>query len=414
MLVDFDYSKFPIRSYENWKQKADSAKIAFAPFGGGPYFGYEVGVIDAMHELGIAPDAYLPGCVGNFIAMYHLMAVTENRDPTYYIDQFSNIGLMKEKDYLKAPIPPLFPMRVSQWMRALVGYYSKPDAYRDLIAPELFPDVVNSWVAFLKKPTERNLGLWTRNLMVWNPLSRLALGGYFFAPIGPFGELYDYDDPEGWIHPGITWNSVYSDQAPIYMMSLLEVGADDVHLATNCLDHPEFDPVDGRRLASASNLPWLIAETHINGKWYRESAVRDVATINAKALDTLPSLDTIIAVQIMAAPAADRLSIKQGNHNNYALQVTEMISTIGDDDITQAKDHLEETGRTVEWITIEATEDSQPFWTFENMERCRREGYTMAMHKFENSANLKKLIKPSAAAKKPAARSSKVVKLVTA
>lgn len=388
MLVDFDPSKFPTRSYDNWKRKADSAKVAFAPFGGGPYYGYEVGVIDAMQELGIIPDVYLPGCVGNFVGMYHLMAVTEGKAGPYYVDQFSRNGLMKEKDYLKAPIPPLFPMRLAAWMQGYRQYYSQPESWQNLFAPELFPDVVKAWTGFLSNPTERNLGIWARNLMVWHPMMRLGLGGYYFAPVGPFGELYDYANPQGWIEPQVRWDSVYSESAPIYMMSLLKVGADDVQVATNCLEHPDFVPVDGRRLASASNLPWLIAETEIDGAWYRESAVRDVATLVPPALDSLPNLETMIAVQIMASPATSHLSIHQGNHNNYALQVTEMISTIGDDDIKQAKDHLLHQGREVEWITIEATPDSKPFWTFENMERCRHEGYAIAMKKFQESKTL--------------------------
>ncbi len=98
MLVDFNHSSFSLRGYDAWKARADKAKIAFAPFGGGPYYGYEVGVIDAMQELGILPDAILPGCVGNFVGLYHLMALVEGKPGPYYVDQFSAHGLMKEKD----------------------------------------------------------------------------------------------------------------------------------------------------------------------------------------------------------------------------------------------------------------------------------------------------------------------------
>lgn len=385
MNVDFLHSDFDLRSFDDWKARADAATIAFAPFGGGPYYGYEVGVIDAMAELGLAPDAILPGCVGNFIGLYNLMALVEGKSPAAYIDEFSGHGLMHEKDYLKAPIPPLFPIRIGAWMKGLKSYYSKPEAYADLLAPELFQDVMASWRRLMQKPTERNLGMLTRNLLVWNPMSRLMLGGYLFAPIGPFGELYDHADPEGWISPAVNWASVYKQDAPIYMMSLLQVGSDNVTIATNCADHPDFAPVDGRRLASASNLPWLIAETEINGVWHRESSMRSAATLAGDALDSLPKLETLIAVQIMAAPQTNVLSIHQGNHDNYSLQVTEMIGTIGDEDIKRAKAHLDQQGRDVEMIIVQATSQSKPHWTFENMQVCRREGYEAAMRAFRAS-----------------------------
>ncbi len=388
MIVDFTHSLLDIRSYDNWKTRADEATVAFAPFGGGPYYGYEVGVIDAMNEIGLIPDAILPGCVGNFIGLYNLMALVENKPPTTYIDEFSSHGLMREKDYLKAPIPPLFPLRIGAWMNGLKQYYSKPEAYSNLLAPELFSDVLSAWSRLIRNPNERNLGAWTRNLLVWNPMTRLVLGGYFFAPIGPFGELYDHSDPEGWISPAINWGSVYEQDGPIYMMSLLQVGADDVTIATNCMDHPTFVPVDGRRLASASNLPWLIAETEINGVWHRESSVRSTATLSAEALDSLPNLETLIAVQIMAAPQTNVLSINQGNHDNYSLQVTEMIGTIGDEDIKRARAHLNRQGRGVELIIIQATSVSKPHWTFENMEMCRKDGYRAAMDAFRASKTL--------------------------
>lgn len=394
MDVDFDYKNLTLRDYSTWKERAEAARIAFVPFGGGPYYGYEVGVIDAMDELGIVPDALLPGCVGNFVGLFYLMALVEGGAPTAYIDQFSKVGLMREKDYRKAPIPPLFPMRVAAWMRGFASYYMSPQAYQDLFAPELFPDVVKSGMDYLLNPTERNLGIFTRNFSVWHPLMRFGLGGYYFAPIGPFGELYDPKNPEGWIAPAIQWGSVYNDKAPIYIMSLLEVGQPTVVQATNCVNHPMFAPLDGRRLASGSNLPWLIAETNINGTWYRESAVRDVATLTPAALDSLPSLDVMICVQIMDSNDTGTLTLNNGNHNNYALQVTEMIATIGDDDIEQAKTHLVQQGRDVEWIVIEAQSDAEPFWTVENMERCRREGYEMAMEQFLASPKLQGRIKP--------------------
>ncbi len=295
-------------------------------------------------------------------------------------------------------------MRLSAWMRGFIEYYQKPEAYKDIYAPELFPDVVKAGMNFLTSPTERNYAQWLRNLLVWSPVTRLGLGGYFFAPIGPFGELYDYTNPEGWIAPAIDWKSVYTDDAPVYMMSLLRVGADDVTVATNCGDHPAFVPVDGRRLASASNLPWLIAETNINGEWYRESAVRDAATLTSVALESLPALEVMIAVQIMASPETGHLSIHQGNHNNYSLQVTEMVATIGDDDIHQAKEFFKQKSQYVEWITVEATPDSNPYWTFENINRCRAQGYASAMRQFLNSPKLAPYIKhwPDPGKKTPA------------
>ena len=393
-LVDFNHDDFSLRGHANWKARADSAKVAFAAFGGGPYYGYEVGAIDAMEELGILPDALLPGCVGNFVSMYYLMALCQKKRGAHYIDEFSSHGLMHERDYMKAPIPPLFPMRVGAWMRGFQEYFSRPESYQNLFAPELFPDVMTAAANWMAEPTDRNLGLWLRNLSVWHPLTRFALGAYYFAPIGPFGELYDYAKPEGWVSPAIDWRCVYGDDAPVYMLSLLEVGSRDVKIATNCGDHPEFDPVDGRRLASASNLPWLIAETNINGKWYRESAVRDVATLDPSALDALPKLEVMIAVQIMDTNDTAILTLNQGNHDNYALQVTEMIATIGDDDIKMAQKHLADQGRDVEWIVIEAQADATPHWTFENVDRCRREGYAIAKRKMLESPKLKKLIKP--------------------
>jgi hypothetical protein len=252
---------------------------------------------------------------------------------------------------------------------------------------------VKAGMTWLASPTERNYAQWLRNLLVWSPVTRLGLGGYFFAPIGPFGELYDYANPEGWIAPAIDWKSVYTDEAPVYMMSLLRVGADDVTVATNCGDHPAFVPVDGRRLASASNLPWLIAETKINGEWYRESAVRDAATLTPVALECLPQLEVMIAVHIMASPATGRLSIQQGNHNNYSLQITEMISTIGDNNIQNAQNYFKKNDKNVEWITIKATANGMPYWTFENINRCRAEGYASAMQKFLNSPKLAPYIK---------------------
>ncbi|GEO80753.1 alpha/beta hydrolase [Pararhodospirillum oryzae] len=393
MDVDFDYTGLKLRGYEAWKQRADAARIAYVPFGGGPYYGYEVGAIDAMAELGIRPDALLPGCVGNFIGLYYLMALVEGGAPTAYIDQFSKVGLMREKDYVKAPIPPLFPMRVAAWMRGFASYYASPQAYQDLFAPELFPDVVKAGMEYMFHPTERNLGIFVRNFSVWHPLTRFGLGGYYFAPIGPFGELYDPQDPEGWIQPAINWGGVYADQAPVYIMSLLQVGEPRVVQATNCVGHPRFAPLDGRRLASGSNLPWLIAETNIDGTWYRESAVRDVATLTPAALDSLPALEVLICVQIMDSNDTDTLSIHNGNHNNYSLQVTEMIATIGDDDIEQAKAYLASQGRDVEVIVIEAQSDAKPFWTVENVDRCRREGYEMAMEQFLASPRLRPLLK---------------------
>ncbi|WP_413206222.1 alpha/beta hydrolase [Rhodospirillum sp. A1_3_36] len=393
MDVDFDHSTFTLRTYESWKQRADTAKVAYVPFGGGPYYGYEVGVIDAMHELGIVPDVMLPGCVGNFVGLFYHMALVEGLPPTTYIDRFSEAGLMAEKDYMKAPIPPLFPMRIASWMRGFASYYSSPEAYQDLLAPELFPDVVHAGMDYWANPTERNLGIFTRNLCVWHPLTRLGLGGYYFAPIGPFGELYDPTQPEGWIHPSINWASVYDKDSPIYIMSLLQVGQAQVTQATNCIDHPQFAPLDGRRLASASNLPWLIAETEIDGNWYRESAVRDVATLTPAALETLPSLEVLICVQIMDSNDTATLSIHNGNHDNYSLQVTEMIATIGDDDISQGQALLATRDKEVEWIIIEAQSDAQPHWTHENVARCRRQGYEIAMRQFLNSEALRPFIK---------------------
>ncbi|WP_041795973.1 hypothetical protein [Pararhodospirillum photometricum] len=382
MDVDFDTKALDLMDYAAWKQRADAAKVAFVPFGGGPYYGYEVGVIDAMHDLGIVPDAMLPGCVGNFVALFYLMALVEGGAPTAYIDRFSKAGLMAEKDYLKAPLPPLFPMRVAAWMRGFTQYYTSPQAYQDLFAPELFPDVLKAGMDYLLHPTDRNLGVLTRNFCVWHPMMRFMMGGYYFAPIGPFGELYDPQNPEGWIDPAVNWGSVYSKQAPLYLMSLLEVGQPRVSLATNCIDHPDFAPLDGRRLASASNLPWLIGETKINDTWYRESAVRDVATLSPAALDALPSLEVLICVQIMHSNDTGTLSLDKGNHDNYALQVTEMIATIGDDDIAQAQNHLARQGREVEWIVIEAQPDAKPHWTHENITQCRQAGYQMAMRQF--------------------------------
>ncbi|WP_299436122.1 alpha/beta hydrolase [uncultured Rhodospira sp.] len=393
MDVDFNYASMTLRDYQNWKTRADAAKVAFVPFGGGPYYGYEVGVIDAMHELGIVPDAMLPGCIGDFIGMYYLMALVEGRHPTYYIDQFSKNGLLWEKDYVKAPIPPFFAMRVAQWMRGFAQYYTTPQAYQNLFAPEFIPNMMKAGMDYMMNPTDRNLGIFTRNACVCNPMARLLLGGYFFAPIGPFAELYNPQDPDGWIDPAINWGSVYSDTSPIYIMSLLKVGAAEVVQSTNCADHPAFAPVDGRRLASGSNLPWLIAETYIDGSYYRESAVRDVATLTPTALDSLPSLDVCICVQIMDSNDTDMLSIDNGNHNNYALQVTEMVATIGDDDIKQAMAYQKQKGRDTEWIVIEAQSDAKPFWTHENIARCRQEGYEIAMHKFMTSEKLRPYIK---------------------
>ncbi|VVD59367.1 alpha/beta hydrolase [Pandoraea anhela] len=383
--TDFDASKINHRSHADWQERASSARVAFAPFGGGPYYGYQVGVIDAMHELGVVPDAYLPGCIGNFLSIYHMMAVTEDKHPAFYIDQFSAGGLMAEKDYLKAPIPPLFPMRITEWMQANFNYFGNPGNYKDLLAPELFPAVYQSWSDFLARPTKRNFGIWCRNFLVSHPLYRLTLGAYFFSPIGAFGELYDHENTAEWIEPKVNWGNIYRQGSPVMMMSILPVGNEHCQIATNCIGHPSFAPIDGRRLASASNLPWLISETEIDGVWHRESAVRHAATIVPAALDSLPNLELIIAVKIMSNSAANRRSSEQGNHDNYALQVTEMISGIGEADIQLAKQHLKSKGREVQWIVVESTSNAKPHWTFENVRQCREEGYRLGMEKLKES-----------------------------
>ncbi|TAD88294.1 MAG: alpha/beta hydrolase [Alphaproteobacteria bacterium] len=407
--VDFKLPPtFRPKSLEEWRAQASSARIAFAPFGGGPYFGYEVGVMDAMAELGIRPDVYLPGCIGNFMGLYHLMAVAEGKKPTHYVDEFASVALMQEKDYLKAPIAPFFVMRAAQWAKGFAAYYTSPEAWSNLFAPELFPAVLTATQTFAMDPTERNLGKMLRAIAVWHPMSRWFLGGYYFAPIGPFAELYDYKDPLGWIDPSPRWESIYQPDAPVFMMSLLPVGARDVRIATNCLQAEEieatrsqdvhlrirglvaeegtclpFQPLDGRRLASGSNLPWLSAETEIDGVWYRESAVRDAATFAPEALEQLPNLELMIAVQIMDPRQGNVLTIDQGNHNNYATQITELVATIGDDDIDSAQQYFRDRKQDVSWIIIEASGNTQPFWSLENFEKCRAIGRASALPKLK-------------------------------
>jgi hypothetical protein len=403
--VDFTLpAGFTPKSLDQWRAQAAVARVGFAPFGGGPYFGYEVGVVDAMAECGIVPDVYLPGCIGNFIGLYHLMAIAEGRAPTFYIEEFARAGLMAEKDYLKAPIAPFFTMRLAEWAQGFARYYASPQAWSNLVAPELFLPMVEAASAYALNPTGRTLAGFARAVAVWHPMMRWFLGGYYFAPIGPFAELYDPADPAGWITPGPNWQTIYQPDAPLFMMSLLKVGSRDVSIATNCLDAvgiesapsidwyrrnraiatptsscKPFQPLDGRRLASGSNLPWLSAETEIDGAWYRESAVRDAATFSSEALQHLPNLELMIAVQIMDPRQGAVLTTTQGNHNNYATQITELVATIGDDDIADAKAFFEDKGQNVDWILIEASGETNPYWSVENFAKCRAIGHAQAL-----------------------------------
>ncbi len=428
--VDFTLpTEFRSKSLAEWRAQAAAARIAFAPFGGGPYFGYEVGVIDAMTECGIVPDVYLPGCIGNFIGLYHLMAIAEGRDPTHYIEQFAGSALMPEKDYVKAPIAPVFTLRVAKWAEGFAQYYTSPQAWTNLVAPELFAPMMQAAGAYMMEPTERALGTFVRALAVWHPMTRWFLGGYYFAPIGPFAELYNPADPTGWITPGPNWQTVYQPDAPLFMMSLLKIGSRDVSIATNCLDAVQieskpsidwyrrnraiatptssckpFQPLDGRRLASGSNLPWLSAETEIDGDWYRESAVRDAATFSSEALEHLPNLSLMIAVQIMDPRQGKVLTTTQGNHNNYATQITELIATIGDDDIADAKAFFDDRKQAVEWILIEASGETQPYWSVENFAKCRAIGYAQALPKLRDWVERTRTTAAPARLVKPAPR----------
>ena len=68
-------------SYDTWAKKARTARIAISHAGGGPYIGYHTGTDEVLDELDIVPDAFLPGCVGTWHAVYSRSSRLEGRHP---------------------------------------------------------------------------------------------------------------------------------------------------------------------------------------------------------------------------------------------------------------------------------------------------------------------------------------------
>src|SRR4051812_3097927 len=95
-------------NFRTWSAKANAAKVAISHAGGGPYIGYHTGTDEVLHELGIVPDAYLPGCVGTWHAVYSISSRLEGLHPNHYSDLFMKHGGVPRRVYRHAPFSGAF------------------------------------------------------------------------------------------------------------------------------------------------------------------------------------------------------------------------------------------------------------------------------------------------------------------
>jgi predicted acylesterase/phospholipase RssA len=358
-------------------------KRAIALAGGGPAAGLHIGVLDRLNQANMKFDVWALSCIGAWVGI-----VYNQSDPGKEVEQtynfFRNNVFRDDRSYARFPINSVFGPDWGTIQRAMTGFLSNPETYKDLWLPDRIMESFRQTMALCTDPSKWNEGdinHWMLNhVMAPNPFVRFWTSMMFLSHVNGLSRIYY---PDSSFMKAIKFDKLYEPGKPHILHNAWNITKQTLELFSNVAKRGKhYKPVTAASLCACSALPFIEGTVDIDGDTYCEGALVD--TVNFKdLLEDHHDVDEIWVSRIVDAKqirAPKNLTDSLGNLCQL------FAATVGEDDVKLFIYHVKEENAKKDskkkWygtvVEIQVDHNVNFEWSHSNLDQGRKNGYRAA------------------------------------
>jgi predicted acylesterase/phospholipase RssA len=340
-------------------------KRAITLGGGGPAAGLHIGVLEALHDADIWPEAkktfdvWALSCIGAWVGIvYNQWRDDEDKAEKTY--QFFKNGVFRDDEsYKRFPINAVFGPDWRSNIKALNKFVTDPDNYRDLAWDPYkimgaFRDSMELLLSQLpdgdqrtkfKKLDEGDFNRWILNqVMAPNPFIRYLTSMMYLSNVNGLSRI-DYPDSE--FMKGIKFEELTKNGKPAIFHNAWNLDEQKLALFSNRemktagKKYQYKGAIDARSLCACSALPFVEGTVEIGGVTYCEGALVD--TVNFESLleeHHKPPDDKLDEIWVSRIVDSKQIRKPENLHDALANLCQLFAATVGEDDVKLFKYHV--------------------------------------------------------------------------